>query len=130
MGEGIGMGTSTITLEVDGQRFEVDSLWLRDEADFREPDGERLRDHVLALLADQLADEWEAAGPRAAPGRADDVQQLASFEQFLARVKAHDSLADLQVFTLRYHADERLVDAGFVQMTEAELELLERHLPR
>ncbi len=82
------MELDTVTLEIDGQQFQVDSLWLRDEADLaRERGSDQLRDRVLELLATELQEEWREAPPRNGVG-VDDARMLETFEKFVTALDA------------------------------------------
>ena len=123
----------TITFEISGERFEVGSLWLRDEARLGRRENS-VRGAVLKLLSrGQLADEWAAAGAhdgRAHDDRADDddVRYLETFSRFVAMIEAHDSRGDLELTLIGFHPDDRRVDVGFRQITEGELERMEQNL--
>lgn len=123
------MKTSDIIFEFDGQQFEVSSRWLRDEAQlgYRK---DSMRGAVLKLLEGQLADEWAAMGPRVDhdDDGADDVHHLEVFSRFVASIRAHVSRGGPELCVLGWHSDERKVDAGYVKVTERELERLERGL--
>jgi len=116
-----------------GERFEVGSLWLRDEARLGRRENS-VRGAVLKLLSmGQLADEWAAAGAhddRAHDDRADadDVRYLETFSRFVAMIEARDSRGDLELTLIGWHPDERLVDVGYRQITEGELERMEQNL--
>ena len=115
------MGLDTVTLEIDGQQFQVDSLWLRDEADLREPDGGQLRDHVLGLLATELQEEWRQAPTRDAVG-VDDARMLETFEKF---VTALDAIETGETIGIGYHPGERRLEVSHRHLTKAERDLLE-----
>ena len=115
------MGSPNITFEIDGQRFEVSSSWLRDEAELGRHE-HSVRGAVLDLLEIHLLGEWAAMG-RVDSDRADDVRQLAVFSQFIASLEAHNR-GDLdKPILVGYDADERLVS----HISEGELERMEQH---
>ncbi len=115
------MGLDTVTLEIDGQQFQVDSLWLRDEADLREPHSGQLRDHVLGLLATELQEEWREAPPRDGVG-VDDARMLETFEKF---VTALDAIEIGEGIGVDYRPGERRLEVSHRHLTEAERDLLE-----
>ena len=115
------MGLDTVTLEIDGQQFQVDSLWLRDEADLREPHSGQLRDHVLGLLATELQEEWREAPPRDGVG-VDDARMLETFERF---VVALDAIEIGEGIGVGYRPGERRLEVSHRHLTEAERDLLE-----
>ncbi len=115
------MGLDTVTLEIDGQQFQVDSLWLRDEADLRAPDSGQLRDHVLGLLATELQEEWREAPPRDGVG-VDDARMLETFEEF---VIALDAIEISEGIGVGYRRGERRLEVSHRHLTEAERDLLE-----
>ena len=89
---------------------------------------------MLKLLSmGQLADEWATAGAhddRAHDDRADadDVRYLETFSRFVAMIEARDARGDLELTLIGWHPDERLVDVGYRQITEGELERMEQNL--
>ncbi len=116
------MGLDTVTLEIDGQQFQVDSLWLRDEADLaREREGGQLRDHVLGLLATELQEEWREAPPRDGVG-VEDARMLETFEKF---VTALDAIEIGEGIGVGYRPGERRLEVSHRHLTEAERDLLE-----
>jgi len=115
------MGSPNITFEIDGQRFEVSSSWLRDEAELGRHE-HSVRGAVLDLLEIHLLGEWAAMG-RVDPDRADDVRQLAVFSQFIASLEAHNRRDLDKPILVGYEADERLVS----HISEGELERMEQH---
>jgi len=122
--------TFPITFEINGERFEVGSLWLRDEAQLGRRENS-VRGAVLRLLEGQLGDEWASVGAhddRAHDDRADadDVRYLETFSRFVKMIEARDSRGDLELTLIGYHPDDRRVDVGYRQITEGELELLEQ----
>ena len=114
-----------ITFEISGERFEVSSLWLRDEAQLERRENS-VRCAVLKLLEGQLADEWAAADTHDDRADADDVRYLSVFSRFVLMIEAHDNRGDLELTLICYHPDERRVDVGYRQITERELELMEQ----
>ena len=110
-----------ITFEISGERFEVSSLWLRDEAQLGRCENS-VRGAVLKLLEGQLGDEWAAAGAHDDRDDADgdDARQLEVFSRFVATIEAHDPRGDLELTLFGFHPDDRRVDVGFRQITEGE----------
>jgi len=119
--------TFPITFEISGERYEVDSLWLRDEAQLGRHENS-VRGAVLKLLEGQLADEWASAGAHDDRAGADDVRYLKVFSKFVKGIETHDARDDRVLTLIGFHPDERLVDVGYRQITEGELERMEQNL--